>query len=640
MLGVGGLNRVPSARMDADQTMRLGVSTAGPYNHAFLGLQIAKPLTVNLRQSMEISSILDEPERVYPGMDIKLRLMEEGRYQPELAFGMNSVLGHQRFSSEYVALSKRFYDWDFTGGIAWGRLAGGGHIRNPLARLSTHFDQDRNYLSEENAHPSDWFTGKEIGFFGGVEYYTPFDGLSLKADFGGDDFTPEKLQGGFDRPAPWSAGFNYSPRPWLSFAGGLIGGDMVMARLSLQHDVTSWPGKADHINDPPVRNVTQDKTTLTGLVEIGDGSSAAQIGAAAKTLEIQAAPEITTITVIPIQGGIKGKAMTFSRRDIRALQKPGRTSPEEIWRGTRFSDVPRALSQTSSPRRFSFNPELGFSLGEDDTSHLYRVSLVAGERKHLGYGLYTGNDIRLNLADRFDQWDKIRPRRDDVTRSNAGDFARNRVTLDRSFLAWMGTILPDTHMALSAGYLEEMFAGVGGEILYRPHQSPFSFGVEGWAASPRDPLTTLALGVFDDRRLSGHLNLFYDIPATDITAFAKAGRYLAGDVGGTLGVQKTLDDGLKIKGFMTATNEADQDIFGESPSLYAGFELSLPLGNLPYVPAGSTVRLSTTPMARDFGQAIDKPVSLFDLTEPMSYRHLGQNWQAVQRKTATTDAPP
>ncbi len=113
-MGMTGLNTVPTARMDAPGTARIGVSHLDPHNHAFIGFQIAKPLYINLRQSMMVSSVGEKPDTVYPGMDFKLRLKEEGRYAPELVFGMDSALGHKRFSSEYFALSKRVYDFDFT----------------------------------------------------------------------------------------------------------------------------------------------------------------------------------------------------------------------------------------------------------------------------------------------------------------------------------------------------------------------------------------------------------------------------------------------------------------------------------------------------------------------------------------------
>jgi hypothetical protein len=214
-------------------------------------------------------------------------------------------------------------------------------------------------------------------------------------------------------------------------------------------------------------------------------------------------------------------------------------------------------------------------------------------------------------------------------RSDASNFAANPVLVDRSYLSWMKTIVPDLHFAATAGYLEEMFAGIGAELLYRPFDSPFAIGIEGWQAHKRTPDTFMALGIEEEGSFTGHLNLFYDIPDTDITAFAKVGKYLGGDYGATAGLQTQFANGMKVKGFVTATDQKDKDVFGESTNIYGGLQLAIPLGDLLFIPQGSEARMKVAPMARDAGQALDKPVSLYDLTEPMSYRHLGRNWQEV-----------
>ncbi len=654
-LGMVGLNTIPSARMDKEGTVRAGASTLDPYNHAFLGMQIAKPLYVNLRQSMLISSVGDKPMYVYPGMDFKLRLKEEGRYAPEIAFGMDSALGHKRFSSEYFALSKRVYDFDFTAGFAWGRMGSAGHIPNPLARISSHFDKDRDYNDENAAGPRDWFTGKDMGFFGGVEYFTPIKGLSLKADFGADSYPGEQRSFDFDAPATWSAGINYSPKPWFGFGAGVVGGDKVMVRLSLQDKIFDWFGKSNKDSKPfkfdakrpdhTWRNLPREMAAAEdiyfGKTRVKDGNfsgvlhmndytpSAQQIGRAARHLAANAGPEIETITVIPVTSGIRGKAVTFSRRDLEQAIAQNQGSPEEIWQDVQFSTDTRSISTKTKTRKYKFFPELSFSIGEEETTHLYRAALAFEERKEWNYGFLTGSSARLNLADNLHRLFKFKELNTNTVRGDADLFTMNRINLDRAFLSWMHTVRPDVHVALTAGYLEEMYAGYGGEILYRPFDSPFAIGAEAWSAYKRDGLSPLALDFYNDPALTGHLNLYYDIPDTDITAFAKVGRFLGGDNGVSAGAERQFDSGLKVKGFITATNSNDKDVFNSDRNVYGGFQISLPLGNLKFIPEGSAARVNIAPIGRDDGQVLNKPVSLYDVTEPMSYRHLGRNWQSV-----------
>ena len=653
--GTTGLNTVPTARMDAPGTLRTGLSHLDPYNHAFIGFQIAKPLYVNLRQTMKVSSIGDQPEMVYPGLDVKLRLMEEGRYRPALAAGFDGLLGSSRFSSEYVALSKRFYDFDLTGGVAWGRLGSAGHLKNPFARLSSHFEKDRDYDSFDASSPSDLFTGEEIGFFGGVEYHTPARGLSLKADFNGDAYKGETLSSNFTKPSPWSFGFNYSPKDWVSFGASMIGLDKVMARLTFQTNIfdsdrksykrsegfqlsgrragETWRGLAKEMGEAEgltMGKTRVDKHDFSAVLYLNDYQpSAMQIGRAARHLAANAGPDIETLTVIPVARGLRGKAVTFSRRDLEQAIARRQGSAEEIWQDASFSDDDRSINARKQSHRLRLAPELAFSIGEEETTHLYRTSLVVEERKDWKYGFTTGSALRLNIADNLHRLFKFRDVNLNSVRSDAVLFTMNRVNLDRAFASFMKTPLPDLHFAATAGYLEEMYAGYGAEVLYRPFASPFAIGAEGWSVYKRDALTPLALGIFADPRFTGHANLYYKFPDSDLTAFAKIGRFIGGDFGVNTGAQMQLANGMTLKGSVSVTNSDDEDVFGGSRNLYAGLQLSIPFGDLRFVPQGSEARIKLAPIGRDDAALLDKPVDLYEITEPASYRHLGRSWQEV-----------
>ena len=162
LYGPLGLNTVPSARMDETGTVRIGVSTLDPYVHGWLGVQIADPLSVVVRQTSEVSNINDDAERLFPGVDFKLRLLEENAVAPEVSLGVQSAIGHKRLAGEYLALSKRYKDFDFTAGLGWGRFGTAAHFDNPLKIFGSHFD-DRSLDGENPNDPSDWFTGEDIG---------------------------------------------------------------------------------------------------------------------------------------------------------------------------------------------------------------------------------------------------------------------------------------------------------------------------------------------------------------------------------------------------------------------------------------------------------------------------------------------
>lgn len=648
--GVTGLNTIPIARMEKSGILRVGAAHMEPYNHVFAGMQVTDYLYINLRQSIMAESVLKRPERVYPGLDFKLRLAKEGRYMPELSFGMDSVLGHRRFSSEYFVLSKRYHDFDLTGGIAWGRMAGEGHIANPLARTLSRLDSNRDRNDENAASPSDWFTGDRIGFFGGIEYKTPIEDLSLKLEYAPDDYSTERK-----RAAPWSVGVNYNPKEWISLGAAMVGTDKIMARITFQGNMLGWRGKSYKESKPfqfdarrPAQTwrhlpremaeadgINLGKTRVSGVdfsavLHMNDYQPLTmQMGRAARHLTASAGADIETITIIPVRTGLRGKAVTFSRRDLEQAMARSLGSPEEIWQDVSFRDDRRSITLKNRERKFSLVPQLDASPLEEETTHLYRASVLFNEKKEWRYGITTGTGLRLNVADNLHRLYKFRDIGMDAVRSDADFYTYNRVNLDRGFVSWMHTPLPGFHISAAAGYLEEMFAGYGGEILYRPFDSPFAVGAEGWNTHKRDGTSPLALGFSSEPRFTGHLNLFYDVPATDITTFASAGRFIGGDEGVRFGAKTQLPSGIRFEAFMTVTNADSKDVFESDRNAQAGFRIALPFGNLKYVPQGSEARVNIAPLGRDDAAMLDKPVSLYEATEPVSYRHLGRNWQAV-----------
>lgn len=179
------------------------------------------------------------------------------------------------------------------------------------------------------------------------------------------------------------------------------------------------------------------------------------------------------------------------------------------------------------------------------------------------------------------------------------------------------------------GYLEEMYGGAGGEILYRPHNARWAIGAESFLAFKRDPETSLNLGFNGARLLSGHINGWYDLPLWDLTMNAKIGRYLAEDVGGTLALQKHFHNGAVLEGYVTVTDQSDFDLFGGTTHADHGIRLSLPLGGFKNVPRNTSADFTFKPFGRDIGQKLDNPLPLYELTEGFSTRHMAEYWEDI-----------
>jgi len=658
--GTPGLLTVPNARMYEPGTMVLHTGVLDPYFHGVLGLQIAKPLYIGLRQTAETSSLIGQADRLYPGFDLRLRLIEESQYAPEVTLGLQSAFGHKRMAAEYIVLSKRFGDFDLTGGMGWGRLGDAGQTGNPLKALGSHFDDER---IPDNEMPNDihnWFTGDDAGLFAGIEYFPPGQIFSVKAEWRADRYTAERAASDYDAPAPWSIGLALHPYKWLDLNIGLAGTEKILGSLTLRPTLEKWPGRSTkHEATKPLRtyrtgltlpgqmvtSAAQEDITLYATqsdahiastmmeLSVADESLPYQLGHAARHMADHGGETVEELKITPTFMGLRGAAISLMRRDLEQALAHEQGSPQEIWRNIKFDkEKPDRIaylpiaSHSTAPRLIL---DSQMSLSEEDSGILHRTSLVIDERRNIGRHFLIGGALRLNIHDNLDQIEKFRPVALLPVRSDVNRFTRQLVSVDRSYLGWMMTPKTDLHVSLAAGYLEEMYAGSGGEILYRPFGKTFAVGADAWLALRRDPLMDMHLGLNGDHLLTGHINAWYEFPDRDLTIQARVGRYLAEDFGGTLSLEKRMRNGIRISAFATATDNADFDPFGGTTHLYSGIKMSMPLGNIPHVPQGSEARIAVMPFGRDTGQAIDHPLPLYEMTERFSMRHISAHWNDV-----------
>lgn len=661
LYGALGLNTVPSARMENAGTVRFSASTSDPYWHGTLGVQIADPLYIGLRQTAQTSSLGANPDRFYPGVDLKFRLLKETQYAPEIAIGLQSAIGHKQMAGETLSLSKRFQNFDLTGGIAWGRLGSAAHISNPLKSFSSHFGKVRSLDGENPNMMQDWFTGRDAGFFAGIEYFTPVRGLSVKADWGADRYIVESRMEGFDTPKPWSIGLAYQPKPWIDVGAAVIGGEKIFAALNLHSPVQNWPGRNSKNEKPPMmrpyrtginmpnemrksalldnlllHNIRSNNQTVSTELPVNESiNTPLYIGRAARHMANHGGQTLESIKITPTVYGLKSRSIILNRRDLERTIAFHQGSPQEIWHNTEF--VQPDVSGNSLWGRFlgwdrhTFNIilEQASSLSEDDSGMLYRTGLLFAQRGQLTEKFWVENSARIDITNNTGRIRKYRPRNPLPVRSNIDDFAARTISLERSYIGWLTTLKPDLHISLKGGYLEEMYGGIGGEVLYRPFGNTFAIGAETWLALKRDPFTDLNMGFNGDRLLTGHVQAWYEIPGTNITLQTRLGRYLAEDIGGTLALKHHFNNGAALEVFATATDHADFDIFGSQTHLYSGLKMRLPLGNVPHLPVSSDIRFKVEPFGRDTGQALDTPMPLYEITEPLSYRHLAENWNDI-----------
>jgi len=189
-----GILQTPTARMRPDGELGFGGNGVGPYQQLHFSLQLLPWLESTVRYTQILSQPYSSSgDKHYKdrSLGFKARLFEEGEYTPALALGILDAGGTGRFSSQYLVSSYHFYNFDFSLGLAWGRMGSRGGIYNPFRLLGKHFDQSQQYPISDNGGTlgvSRLFSGTEISPIGGVEWLTPIKGVSLKLEYDGNGY--------------------------------------------------------------------------------------------------------------------------------------------------------------------------------------------------------------------------------------------------------------------------------------------------------------------------------------------------------------------------------------------------------------------------------------------------------------------
>jgi hypothetical protein len=131
----------------------------------------------------------------------------------------------------------------------------------------------------------------------------------------------------------------------------------------------------------------------------------------------------------------------------------------------------------------------------------------------------------------------------------------------------------DLYSRISVGYLERMFGGVSAEVLWKPVTSNFGLGAELNYVAQRNTDMWFGFDEYDYDVTTGHLSAYYDLGNGYHTQL-DVGRYLAGDWGATLSVDRQYDNGVRVGAYVSRTDMTYDD-FGDG-SYNKGISISIP----------------------------------------------------------------
>jgi hypothetical protein len=612
--GLPGLIDTPSALSLPDGV--IGASTyfgAGGQRHSF-AFQITPRLTALFRYS-RIDDYFAPDDPLYDrSIDLHLRLLDEKGWRPAVAIGVRDFIGSGAFASEYVVATKTITPTlQVSAGIGWGRVGSSNSIGAPFGARPGPAVVDGSPINSDR-----WFRGDAAPFLG-VSWQAT-EKLTLKAEYSPDAYAEEVARAGFDRASPLNLGLDYRIGRSASVSAYYLYGSEVGVQVNIAidprrppfpsgiektplpvaprpsraADPVGWSGEwaAEAQVHPAVQAAVAKALSADGIllesmalsastaeVRVRNQTYATQaqaLGHVARVLTRALPPSVEYLVLTSVANGMPTSSVTLRRSDLEAMENGN--SAALLTRAT----ITDALAVSSGPLRptddlfprfqWALTPYAEASIFDPVDPFLIDVGIAASMRYEISPGLVLAGSVRQKVAGNLDQSSRV-PGPSPV-RSDLVSYQRNGdLTIPSLTLSWYGRPAENLYARVSFGLLERMFGGVSGELLWKPVDSRLALGAELNYVQKRD--YEQRFGFLDYTVVTGHASVYYDI-GSGFTGRLDVGRYLAGDWGGTVSLNREFANGWRIGAFATFT-----DMPGAGPGdarFDKGLSLTIPIG--------------------------------------------------------------
>lgn len=584
------------------------------------------------------------------GIDVKFRLLQESTYLPQVSVGFRDFGGTGFFESEFVSLSKKWGDFDFHLGMGWGYLGNGANTSNPFCELSDSFCRRPGGFSGQGGKIDyDQFFKGPASLFGGVEYQTPWQPLRLKLEYEGNDYSNDRA-GELKQDSNWNFGavyqwdnFNFD----LNYQRGNTLGFGVHYQLNLH--------STSQLKIKPAPRVLPQKLERSAITDRDALPLAlySEAGFVLKTAHMtddefviygqqiayrdstEAVERIGRILATEVPAHIKRYRIVNYAGNLPLVETV--VDAEQFIAAARYDSLHSDISSTyvrqpaqpSTLNMTTFREQTGFysgietfwiqTFGSPEAFYMYQGGVFASAGYRLSSNMSLNATAKVTLLENFDKFNfKVDNQATPLPRVRT--YIREYVTgstvsMENLYLQWQDQIAPDIYAQAYGGYLETMFGGVGGEMLYRPVDSNFAIGFDLNYVQQRSYENDFDF--FDYKTFTGHVNVYWKptfLPDTQLTF--NIGQFLAKDKGVNVDFAKRFDSGIVLGAYAAITDVSSSD-YGEG-SFTKGFYLSIPFDLFSIWPSKGRGRLPWIPIARDGGQPLNRPATLIDATEQRS----------------------
>ena len=679
--GTPSILEMPTADMTPDADLSFTLSSFGDINRGIAHFQFTPRLAGSFRYSALQGFATQHPDTLYfdRSFDISYQIMTEGERRPALTLGLRDFGGTGIYAGEYLVATKGFFDNRLRGtiGLGWGRLGSAGSFRNPLSYLSDEFrTRPDNVTGASQGNVGDvdfgqWFKG-DAALFGGVQYQAT-DRLLLSAEISSDAYEPEANSPiAFHRDSPVNIGATYRFDNGLDLTGAYLYGNTLGLALSYRINPKAPPGPPSGREGAGPAVVPRDAAVLDswdlddsqqgrdetarvratlaaqGLTLLAYDRQGARVrvqlrnetyltetqavGRAARALTGVLPPQVEILTLTPVTDtGLAPTSVTLRRSDLEELDH----DLQGAWKSYARAEITQDRSLPLDP---GAGRPLQYSLSYyTGTRHSRPDHPLAetGLRFDASYLTSLGARSSLLLSGQLRQPLTV-VERDGIplpedpgpwARADAGLYDRDTGMEIRELMAeYFYQPGEDLYGRLSMGYLEQMYGGVSGELLWSPLDSPLALGAELNMVRKRE--TDGLFGFRDYETTTGFLSAYYDF-GDGYLAQIDAGRYLAQDWGATLTLTREFDSGFRLGVFATQTTMSAEE-FGEG-SFDKGIIFSIPGSWLFGQPSERTADFTYRPLRAEGGARLELSNRLYDPVRRAQQTDDPQDWGAFWR---------
>ncbi len=654
--GVSGLLQTPTARMQQVGTFTFSASRVYPYTRGNVIFQPFDWLEAGFRYT-NISNRLYGPaslsgDQAYKdkSFDFKAKVLEESAYVPQVSIGVQDLTGTGLFSGEYIVGSKRTGSFDWSLGIGWGYLGARGDIRNPLSRFSTGFDTRTNTAGPTGGFSLGSYFHGPTAFFGGLQFQTPWEPLTLKVEYDGNNYQSEPQNNNLPQKNSWNLGAVYRLGDIVDLSVGFERGNTLMFGLTLHSPLdrlympklndpprvpvaaarsqraVDWAATARDVQAQSDWHVREIRQTGRGLHIVLDDAAAIymreRVDRVASVLHRDAPPSVDRFNLIYRQSGIEVAEHNVDREawvEEKTQSLPPRRQRNSITARSVEIESDSSIAYSDSLPRFESGLGTNFqqTLGGPDGFVLFQIGLTQRAKYRIRDDTWIQGYAQLGLVDNYSKFKYTAPSNLPRVRTYLREFLTSTpLTMPNLQLTHVGQWRQNQYYSLYGGYLESMFAGVGAEWLYRPFGSRTAFGIDVNAVQQRDFHQDFSFKNAADqtgyRVATGHATLYWDTGWNGVQANLSAGRYLAKDLGVTVQVSKVFQNSVTVGAFFSKTNVSTAQ-FGEG-SFDKGIYVSIPFDAFLTKSSNSIGNFVWKPLTRDGGAKLARNFLLYDFT--------------------------